>query len=161
MHNWSEVLIAQLCLTLCNPMDFSPPGSSVHRVLQARILEWVAIPFSRWFSRPTNQTWVSHMAGSFFTIWATREATIEIYTNWRRIPHLPLPPVPGISACMWLTILNIMQYLFFSDWLLLLNWKYSLYILHIRSLPAIWFANISPVLWVVFSLSWWCPLILS
>ena len=94
MHNWSEVLIAQLCLTLCNPIDFSPPGSSVHRVLQARILEWVAMPFSRWSSRPRNQTWVSHMAGSFFTIWATRKAITEIYTNWRTIPHPPPPTSP-------------------------------------------------------------------
>ena len=160
MHNWSEVLIAQLCLTLCNPIDFSPPGSSVHRVLQARILEWAAMPFSRWSSRPRNQTWVSHMAGSFFTIWATRKAITEIYTNWRTIPHPPLLPVPDITAFMWLIILTIMQYLLFSDWLLLLNWKYSLYILGIRSLPTTWFASISPVLWVVFSLSWWCPLTL-
>ena len=42
-----KVLVAQLCLTLCNPMDCSPPGLSVHGILQARILEWVAIPFSR------------------------------------------------------------------------------------------------------------------
>ena len=40
-------LVTQLCLTLCDPMDYSPPGSSVHGILQARILEWVAIPFSR------------------------------------------------------------------------------------------------------------------
>ena len=45
-----KVLVTQLCLTLCNPMDCSPPGSSVHEVLQTRILEWVAIPFSRGFS---------------------------------------------------------------------------------------------------------------
>ena len=42
----SSVLVAQLCLTLCNPMDWSPPGSSVHGILQVRILEWVASPFS-------------------------------------------------------------------------------------------------------------------
>ena len=42
-----KVLVAQLCLTLCDPMDYSPPGSSVHGILQARILEWVAILFSR------------------------------------------------------------------------------------------------------------------
>ena len=41
-----NVLVAQLCLTLCKPMDCSPPGSSVYKILQARILEWVAIPFS-------------------------------------------------------------------------------------------------------------------
>ena len=42
-----KVLVTQPCLTLCDPMDYSPPGSSVHGILQARILEWVAIPFSR------------------------------------------------------------------------------------------------------------------
>ena len=43
----SEVLVPQSCLTLCNPMDYSPPGFSVHRILQARILEWIAFPFSK------------------------------------------------------------------------------------------------------------------
>ena len=41
------VLVAPSCLTLCNPMDCSPPGPSVHEILQVRILEWIAIPFSR------------------------------------------------------------------------------------------------------------------
>ena len=68
------VLVAQLCLTLCNPLDSSRPGSSVCGILQARILEWVAIPFSRGSSRPTDWTWVSCIVGRFFTIWATREA---------------------------------------------------------------------------------------
>ena len=49
-----DVLVAHLCLTLCNSMDYSLPGSSVHGVLQARILEWVDIPFSRGSSRPRN-----------------------------------------------------------------------------------------------------------
>ena len=66
-------LVAQLCLTLCDPMDCSPPGSSVHGIFQARILEWVAISFSRGSSRPRDQTRVSHVAGRHFTIWATRE----------------------------------------------------------------------------------------
>ena len=51
-----KVLVAQLCPTLCNPMDCSPRGSSVHGILQARILEWVAVPFSRGSSRPRDQT---------------------------------------------------------------------------------------------------------
>ena len=53
---WSKVkvLVAQLCLTLCDPMDCSPPGSSVHGILQARILEWVAISFSRGSSQPRD-----------------------------------------------------------------------------------------------------------
>ena len=54
--------------TLCDPMDSSPPSSSVHRVLQARILEWVAIPFSRGYSHPRGWIWVSCITGRFFTI---------------------------------------------------------------------------------------------
>ena len=53
------VLVAQSCLTLCNPMDCSPPGSSVHGILQARILEWVAISFSREASQPRDRTHAS------------------------------------------------------------------------------------------------------
>ena len=60
-----KVSVTQSCLTLCNPMDCCPPGSSVHGILQARILEWVAIPFSRGSSRPWNRTWVSCTADSF------------------------------------------------------------------------------------------------
>ena len=66
-------LVAQLCLTLCDSMDCSPPRSSVHRILQARISEWVAMPSSRGTSQPRDQSQVSHVAGRFFTIWATRE----------------------------------------------------------------------------------------
>ena len=61
-----KVLAAQLSLTLCDPMDCSPPGSSVHGILQTRILEWAAIPFSRGSSKPRDQTWVSRIAGRFF-----------------------------------------------------------------------------------------------
>ena len=57
-----KVLVAQSCPTLCNPMDCSPSGSSVHGTLQARILQWVAMPFSRRSSRPRDQTWVSCIA---------------------------------------------------------------------------------------------------
>ena len=55
-------------------MDCSLPGSSVHGILQAGLLEWVAIPFSRGSSQPRDGTQVSHIAGEFFTDWATREA---------------------------------------------------------------------------------------
>ena len=65
---------AQPRLTLCEPTDRSPPGSPVPGTLQARALECVAIPFSRGSSLPGDQTWGSHIAGRFFTIWATREA---------------------------------------------------------------------------------------
>ena len=65
------VLITQLCPTLCDPMDCSWPNSSVHEIFQARILEWVAIPFFRGSSWLRDWTWVSYIAGRFFTVWAT------------------------------------------------------------------------------------------
>ena len=61
------ILVAQSCPTLCDPVDCSLPGSSVHEIFQARILEWVAISFSRRSSQPRDRTWVSHIAGRYFT----------------------------------------------------------------------------------------------
>ena len=69
-----KVLVAQLCPTVCTPMDCNSPGSSAHGILQARILEQVVISFSRGSSWPRDQTWVSWIAGRFFTVWATGEA---------------------------------------------------------------------------------------
>ena len=65
--------VTQSCLTLCDPMDYT-----VHGILQARILEWVAFPFSRGSSQPRDRTQVSCIAGRFFTSWAKREAQIYI-----------------------------------------------------------------------------------
>ena len=62
-----KILVPLPCLTLCGPMDYSPPGSSVHGILQATILEWVAIPFSRRSSQLRDRTQVSCIAGTFFT----------------------------------------------------------------------------------------------
>ena len=69
-----KVLVTQWCQTLCDPMDCSLPGSSVHGILQAWITEWVALPFSRGSSWPRDRTQVSHIAGRFFAFWVTREA---------------------------------------------------------------------------------------
>ena len=63
----TESKVTQSCPTLCNPTDYSLPGSSVHGILQLRILERVAIFFSGGSSRPRNQTRVSCIAGRFFT----------------------------------------------------------------------------------------------
>ena len=74
--------ILSLCLfnsTLCNPVDYSLPGSSVHEILQARILEWVAISFSRGSSQPRDWTQVSCIGGRHFNLWATR----EVKTKWQ------------------------------------------------------------------------------
>ena len=69
-----EVLVAQLCLTLYNSVNCNPPGSSVHGISQAKILEWVAMPSSRGPFRPRDQTQVSCIAGRVFTIWDNKEA---------------------------------------------------------------------------------------
>ena len=76
-------LIAQLYLTLWDPVDCSPPCSSVHGILQARILEWVAISSSRASFWPRDQSWVSCIAGRFFTVWATRETWVYVC-----LPHM-------------------------------------------------------------------------
>ena len=76
-HPWMvlhSVLVAQSCLTLCDSMDCRLPCSSVHGILHVRILEWVAISFSRGSTQPRDQTQVSHIAGVLFMVWATREA---------------------------------------------------------------------------------------
>ena len=62
-------LVTQSCLTLYDPMDCSPTGSSIHGISQARILEWVALPFSRGSSQPRDRTQVFCIAGRLFTIW--------------------------------------------------------------------------------------------
>ena len=67
-ENGVKVLVSYTCPTLSDPMDCSLPGSSAHGILQARILEWVAIPFSKKSSKPRDQTQVSCISGSFFTI---------------------------------------------------------------------------------------------
>ena len=68
-----HVLVAQSCSAVCNPMACSLPVSSVYEIFQARILHWVAIPFSRESSWPRDQTWVSCISDRFFIVWATRE----------------------------------------------------------------------------------------
>ena len=73
-----KVLVAQLCPTLCDSLDSSQPGSSVQVILQARILERVAIPFSGGSSRLRDWIQVSLTAGKLFTVWATREVPNEV-----------------------------------------------------------------------------------
>ena len=79
------VLVTQSCLTLHDVMECSSPTSSIHGILQARILKWVAIPFSRGFSWPRDQTQVSGIAGRFFTLWATREAHLAFLVFYKNI----------------------------------------------------------------------------
>ena len=81
-HLVSEV--PQSCPTLCDPMNCSLPGSSILGILQARILEWVAISFSRGTFQPRDRTQVSHIVGRYFNLWATRVITCAMgtYKGW-------------------------------------------------------------------------------
>ena len=91
------VLVAQLCLTLCDPMDCSPPDSSVLGIFQARILEWVAISFSRGSSWPRNRTCISCVScfeGRFFTHWAIGEVLSHPHLIIRKLS----PPSQNIQS---------------------------------------------------------------
>ena len=93
-------LVTQLCLTLWDPMDCSPPGSSVHGILQARKTKWVAISFSKGTSRPRDQTWVSCIAGWFFTVWAVLD-NLRPPLNRRpqgNYSHEPIVTLPALST---------------------------------------------------------------
>ena len=106
--------VAQSCLTLCNPMDCSPPGSSVHGFLQARILAWVAIPFFRGSSQRKDRTRVTCNLGRFFTVWATSNSCLLLYPKCSPLPEphgytllssfedfiLPSPAWNVLSACL-------------------------------------------------------------
>ena len=97
------------CVQLCDPMNCSPTGSSVHWILQARILEWVAYPFSRGSSQPRNQTWVSCIAGRFFTSWATKEALWSYRASQFTVPST----FNFHHTCSYLY--DVAE-IFFSDW---------------------------------------------
>ena len=91
----SSCSVVSVCPTLWDPMDCSSPSSSVHGILQAGILEWEAISFSSGSSWPRGWTWVSCIAGNFFSIWATRDESKCIYQlmyYWRfRFVFILLP----------------------------------------------------------------------
>ena len=72
--------VAQSCPIFCNPKDCSLPGSSIHGIFKTRILEWVAISFSRRSSWPRDWTWVSRIVGRHLTVWATRKVLNEVHT---------------------------------------------------------------------------------
>ena len=99
-------LVVQSCPTLCDPMDCSLKGCSVHGNLQGRILKWIAIPFSR-KSWSRDQTWVSCIAGRFFMVWATKKGSWCLIAQWCLTlcnPHglqhaRPLCPSPSTGTC--------------------------------------------------------------
>ena len=108
-------LVAQLCPTLCDPINCSLPGSSVHGIFQARILEWVAIPLPKRSSQHRDWTQVSCITSRFFTVWATREAPFHvIFPNiflkspsqlmgqtWPRLSVSSAPPTGIRQSSSW------------------------------------------------------------
>ena len=105
----SESEVAQSCPTLCDPMDCSLPGSSLDGILQASVLEWVAISFSRGSSRPRDWTQVSRIPGRRFNLWATRDVTSY------DVLHVLWVHMICIWACMCAQLLSHVR-LFVTPW---------------------------------------------
>ena len=115
----SESEVTQSYLTLCDPMDCSLPGFSVRGIFQLRVLEWVAISFSRASSQPRDQTMVSHIASRCFTLWATRAAQCLFGR-----PNIDLEEVSQVAQ--WERIILPMQRhsrLRFDPWVRKILWK--------------------------------------
>ena len=79
--------VAQSCPTLCNPMDYSLPGSSVHGIFQAIVLQWIDISFSKGSSQPRDWTRVSHIVDRHFTIWAIRDLCVNVTCTTHSVIH--------------------------------------------------------------------------
>ena len=92
-----KVSVAQLCLTFCDPMDCSLPNSSVHRVLHARILEWVAIPFSRGSSQPRDQTQILYLLSHH-----GRPRPSPVLLLSKETSHCVSGHSPGLTRASWL-----------------------------------------------------------
>ena len=88
---------------ICDPMACSLPGSSVHGILQAKILEWIAISFSRGSSPPRDWTWVSCTAGGFFTNWDTRETQVIASS----LQFRPLTPSVFLQVFEWKILIEV------------------------------------------------------
>ena len=84
-----KLWVVQSCPTICHPTDYSLPGSSLHGILKERIMEWVAIAFSRGSSWPRVWIWVFCISGRFFTFWATMEV---LWMN--NVPQISMSPRP-------------------------------------------------------------------
>ena len=119
---WSitNSLQVQSCPTLCDPMDCSLLGSSIYGIFQARILEWVALSFSR-SSQPRDWTQVSRTVGRHFTIWATREIlwsiNLAVEVSWKStfcnaVCLLVSIPSWFLLWLEWVIILGILSYHF-------------------------------------------------
>ena len=115
MNNWGVKSLSHV--QLYNPMDCSPPGPSVHGILQARILEWVVIPFSRGSSQPKDQSRISCIAGRYLT----GEPTGRPMYNYICVSLLISNAVPIFACVRSSVLLDLISYLYMDDFLLLLH----------------------------------------
>ena len=99
LNSWNHFmcLVAQLCLTLCDPMDYSPPGFSVHGIFQSKILERVAMPSSRGSSQPRDTTQVFCIAGRFFTTELSGKP-LFLHQSVQLLSHVRLLATPWTAA---------------------------------------------------------------
>ena len=145
MKVWKwKVLVTQSCLTLCDPMDCSLPGSSVQVILQARNLEWVAIPFSRGSSRSRDPTWVFCMAGRFFTIWLL---TFILFCNPTVLPYPGFLMLSLRFCYMFSSLLKLPTLFPFAEIIEGIKRKYSPPIPCTYLPPSMPILGIFPVLW--------------
>ena len=151
----AKVFVAQLCLTLRDPMDWNSPVSSVHGILQARILKWVSTSFFRGSSLPRDWTLVSYIAGRLFTIWATKEAC---YWRITGIQHLH---TFNVHILMSLDLHILLWY--FSRYLEIfpshiISPSHNKYLHHIQTCPCVisWVAWCGlGFLWSFLCVAWW------
>ena len=117
-HSWMCMFMTQSCPTLRESMDYSPPGFSVHGILQARILEWVVMPFSRGSSGPRDWIQVSRIAGRFFIAWATPEAPASfldflvlclIFSFLLTVPQFPISQEQKLDSPISSSLLSANQ----------------------------------------------------
>ena len=123
----------QLCLTLCNPTDCSPPDSSLHGILQVRILESVAIPFSRVSSQPRDQIQVSCLAGRLFTVWDTAAAKSLQSCPTLCHPRDGSPPGSSVPGILQARTLEWVAISLSNSW----KWKVK-----VKSLSHVWLPEI-------------------
>ena len=116
--------VTQSCLTLCDPMDCSLPCSSIHGIFQARVLEWIAISFSRGPSWPRDRTRVFCIVGRRFTVWATREVLHNFSILCVHPPIVDFAMHASLTWCAWKKpkcYLKVYAFLFLFSWKLYLQ----------------------------------------
>ena len=114
--------VLQSCPALCNPMDCSRPGSSVHGILQTRVLEWVVISFSRGSSPPRDRVRLSCIADRLFTNWTSREYIPRVLHKMKNISSRSVFSFSPFHGSFWLKVHTFGKEIKWSSSLLGLNW---------------------------------------